>query len=533
MNYKPKCVFLCERANTPSLGAEYLFSVLRANGYPTTVLFDDHVSSPWSPPHKSKAGIGSLARRFVDENCGVLFASVNTDYFSRALSIIKAIKEIDPDIVTCVGGPHATYAHEQTIANDCIDFLCRGEGEIAILEFLEMLGGKRSDLPSGIYRSIGCAIEGAGFGTLVADLDMLPYPDKSDYYQAIPQVRATYSIMTGRGCFNKCTYCNSSTVRAFYRREGTNFLRRRSVGDVIQELRMAKEIYKPTNVYFCDDAFIFNKKYMAEFAERYAAEIGLPYFCSSTPNFFDEEIMTKLAEGGLAMVEVGIQTMDEDTRKRIFNRPESNEDFARYVSLLKKVGVQSLTDHIINPWDSIDSLKKQIESYDKVGQDQVNVYYLMYYPSTHVIENALADGFLSEAEKEDMYYGKLKGNYYFGSSLSKEDIHRTKDLAMLLRLVQWLPSFLIRFLLRKDRYWVLRYVPETILLPMRFFKAVFNKADILGRNHVKNLIFTLFMIRPKVSQYRIDKIRGISLYKEVAPFEGAVPTLRPIKTGTH
>ena len=287
---KPKCRFLAERVVSSVLGVEYLLSILRSNDYPTTIVFDDFESTPWSPPFDSTEALENIVGKFDSDNCDVLFVSVNTDYYARALAIVRKIKEKYPEIVTCMGGPHASYAHKNVIANDCIDFVCRGEGEIAIIELMELIEGKRSEIPMGIYRTKGETIEGSGYGALVANLDDLPYPDKTDYYEAMPQLRGTYTLMSGRGCFNKCTFCNSPTARLGYRDEGANFMRRRSVDDVIQELKLAKDRYKPSNVYFCDDTFIFNKRYMDEFADKYLAEIGLPYFCSSTPNFFHLDI---------------------------------------------------------------------------------------------------------------------------------------------------------------------------------------------------------------------------------------------------
>jgi len=526
---KPKCRFLGERVVSSVLGVEYLLSVLRANGYPTTIIFDDFESTPWSPPFDSTDALEDIVGKFDESNCDVLFVSVNTDYYARALAIVKKIKERHPGIVTCMGGPHASYAHKHTISNDCIDFICRGEGEVAIIELMELIEGKRSNLPLGIYRTKGEAIEGSGFGALIANLDDLPYPDKTEYYEAMPQLRGTYTIMSGRGCFNKCTFCNSPTSRVGYRGEGVNFMRRRSVDDVILELKLAKERYKPSNIYFCDDVFIFNKRYMDEFADKYLAEIGLPYFCSSTPNFFDLDIMQRLAKGGLANVEVGIQTLDPDIRRRIFGRPESNEDFAKYVAMLQRLGVYAQTDHIINPWATIESFKAEIELYSHIKPDWISVFYLLYYPDTAVIKTALADGFLTEAELEDVNNGKLKNSYFRGANMTEEHIAKTTDLVALLKLLPWLPGAVTRFFLRRNRYRVLGYVPESIIFPLRFLNALLNKFDFQGRMHVKNLFRTMLGMKGEISRERVEEIKSIARYKKVSTLETAAANLRPLK----
>ena len=66
--------------------------------------------------------------------CSILFAYVTATNFIRVADFFAKVKKNNPSVVTCVGGPHSTYAHEATIRKPGIDYACRGEGEVAILE---------------------------------------------------------------------------------------------------------------------------------------------------------------------------------------------------------------------------------------------------------------------------------------------------------------------------------------------------------------------------------------------------------------
>lgn len=77
---------------------------------------------------------------------------MSTDFCQRALAIASGVKNKYPRLIICFGGPHATYSHEYLAEQDCIDFVCRKEGEIAIIELLKYLEGDLSVLPEGIYR---------------------------------------------------------------------------------------------------------------------------------------------------------------------------------------------------------------------------------------------------------------------------------------------------------------------------------------------------------------------------------------------
>ena len=239
--------------------------------------------------------------------------------------------------------------------------------------------------------------------------------------------------------------------------------------------------------------------------------------------------MQRLAKGGLANVEVGIQTLDPDIRKRIFGRPESNEEFARYVNMLKELGVYAQTDHIINPWATIDSFKKEIELYSYIRPDWISVFYLLYYPDTQVIKSALRDGFLSEEELEEVNNGKLKNSYFRGANMTEEHIAKTADLATLLKLMPWLPGPVTRFFLRNNRFRILKFVPDSIIFPLRFLNALLNKFDFQGRMHVKNLFRTILGIKGDATSERLDQVKSIAEHKKAGHLNSAIHNLRQLK----
>jgi hypothetical protein len=333
--------------------------------------------------------------------------------------------------------------------------------------------------------------------------------------------------MSGRGCFNRCTFCNSTTIRQHYRDEGFNFLRRRSVNDVIEELSLAKKSYAPTFVYFCDDTFIYNKKYMNEFAGRYAEEVGIPFGCSSIPNFFDEEIIDKLVLAGLSNVEVGIQTLNAETRMNIFGRRESNDDFRRFVRMLRHRGVYVNTDHIINPWDSRESLKEQIKIYSEIRPSYINVFYLQYFPDTKVIDSALKQGLLTPDAVDAVGEGLLD-SYFSGGSVG-DDVSSFDDLSLFLSFTPFLPSAFVKWLLDSRMIVLLRYIPKAVALPLRAISAGMRKADFVGRSHLKALFYSFIKHLPKADPRRVADIKAVAWRKTGQSLRPAVP-LRVKKT---
>ena len=507
---KPQCAFFLEPLVIDSLGAEYLISILRSNDYSVNVYFDESGFMPWHSSGENSAGYNKLDSAITHDKIDVFFMSVSTDYFQRAISITRFLKIRYPEMVICIGGAHATYAHTNVLQEDSVDYACRGEGEIAILQLLLFLEGKSTSLPSGIYYNNGGRIEGEGFGELVRDLDALPFPDKSDYYAAIPQVRSLYSITTGRGCYNSCTFCNSKTYRDYYRKTGEEVCRRRSVSNVMTELKRAKEMYRPDFFFICDDSFMYDRNFLDEFATRYSAEIDMPFFCQTRPNFHDKAILSKLAKAGMFHVEVGVQSLNEKTRKKIFMRPESTADIVSAIALYKSLGVYTAVDHIVNPWDDAASLRSQIEQYIEIQPSWINVFYLMCYPGTEIIESAVRDGYLSVAEKDKIYNGKIELNYFQGGTVPLETLNAQKELIVFLCFIPILPKSVLRFIIKHNLLRFFRLLPMSTMLPVRFFNALFRKGDFMGRLHIKNMLKKMMILQRSIGLERKNEIAKIA-----------------------
>lgn len=498
---KPVCCFLSEKSLFDFLGVEYLVAVLRKNGYATTLMFDEYGFMPWKRNNSQSAFCDSLMDSFREHHADIVFISVNSDYYRKSIRIASALKQRHKNLLICVGGPHPTYAFRDVLDNQCFDFVCRGEGEIAIIQLLEYLQGKREDLPPGIYRKKNGFIEGSGLGELVADLDSLPFPEKEDVYKAWPHIRGLYTIASGRGCYNNCTYCNSPVMRKYYSSEHKAFFRRRSVDNVIAELRQAKQRYNISYVAFCDDTFIYNKKYMIQFAERYASEISLPFGCQTNPNFFDRTVIKQLIGAGLIWVQTGAESLDSYILKNIFCRKEGYESIRAFVEMIKSFGVYVRVDHLITPWDNRESLKKQVLLYNQMRPSWINLNYLSYYPETEIINMAVADGYLVEDKRKLINTGEIPVIMNYGGHIASEHLKQIKDVSLLLNWLPVLPKFIVRFLISTDSVRVFQWLPvRATTLAARIANALFDRKDHVARFHLKRIISQYVKRMPKKKQ---------------------------------
>lgn len=206
-----------------------------------------------------------------------------------------------------LGGPHATFCKSDDGFN-LFDFVVVGEGEKVITD---LLSSKNPD--SKIVT-----------GQMVEDLDSLPFTDRESFQmQKIINARGgLIDFIAQRGCPYNCNYCSNFALRDLY---GNKFLRQRSVDNVIGEINEIKTTYNFSKVFFHDDIFTLRRNWVMEFCERYKKEINLPLLINSHVNCLPDDVLTILAQSGCVEIKMGIESGDEEIRKKVLNRNVSNE----------------------------------------------------------------------------------------------------------------------------------------------------------------------------------------------------------------
>ena len=165
-------------------------------------------------------------------------------------------------------------------------------------------------------------------------LDALPFPDKDVYLRSNEYAKLRYLITTSRGCIFNCTYCANNVFKNVYKHEKHHF-RRRSPEAIINELLEAKKRYNIKCVWFMDDLFTYDPDWLNKFSILYKEKIRLPAEGNTHPALISEEIADMLKEMNMKVVALGIQTADEQYRKKYLRRSESNETVQNSVKILK------------------------------------------------------------------------------------------------------------------------------------------------------------------------------------------------------
>ena len=202
-----------------------------------------------APPARLK--LDDLLPLAREHELAVLHTS--TPSFASDVRVAEALKDANPKLkVGMVGAKVAVEAEESLAASTGLDFVAREEFDFTILEVAE---GRRWEEIDGLsFRGPSGAIVHNRDRAVLEDMDRLPFVTEvykrdlrvEDYF--IGYLKHPYvSLYTGRGCRSKCTFCLwPQTV-------GGQRYRVRSVGHVVDEIRLAKSYFPQVKEFFFDD----------------------------------------------------------------------------------------------------------------------------------------------------------------------------------------------------------------------------------------------------------------------------------------
>jgi len=424
------------RAATESLGLEYLSAALKARGHETALVYEPLLFDSFRLrlPFFEPGSAARTAARIAALKPGLVGFSAESDHFGWALAVARELKRLSRAPVI-FGGVHPSTAPEAALARPEADLLCVGDGETAVCELAGRLekGEPLDGLHNIWFKRGGAAVKNPV--RLEADLDALPFPDKGLFFAEYPGfVTDTYSIVTGRGCPNACTYCHNSSMRRMLSRLGCRdrFMRRRSVENVLRELEAAKAEYGFRRVSFCDDLFISGKDWLREFAAGYPARVGLPFFCNVHPADADGEAVGLLKAAGCTAANMGVQTVSEKIRRECLGRAESTQASVNALRLLRAAGVHTYTNFIFGlPGQDGGELERvaAFAAANPAGFHDVN--WLRYYPGTAILEKARLEGLLPAGEAATVEAGGYAVPYGHGGHSYTPARARLRNLVFL------------------------------------------------------------------------------------------------------
>ena len=464
---------------TENLGIEYLSGSLRKEGHETKQIFDPGL---FSESNDALKRIFSQNKQIIEEikrfKPDLIGFSVVTSTYQWACEVSKEIKAIS-NIPIIFGGYHSSAAPEQAISNDFVDMVCIGEGEEAICELASSMD--KGDLSTNIrniwFKDKGTVIRNP-LRPLKQDLDQIPFPDKS-IYEDVPLIYSKYMIITSRGCPFNCTFCGNYFLHNLYQSNGRAAIRRRSVENVLEELKQGKAKYKYKKVLFFDDAFGHDREWIREFLKGYKREINVPFYCYQHVLYLDEEIVYLLKDAGCFLIQIGVESVTEEYRKKVLNRSETNAQVEAVIRSCKRIGLKVQVDHMFGlPMEGEKEQLLAADFYNRTRPDSIACFRFTYYPGTKMIEIAKEKGWLTEDEIRSINQGKITSHTDYRHSdvikdKSRENIAALhNDFLILFKLIPLAPRRLIRHITFRRLYRFFNLIPYQLIDLLRIINMI-------------------------------------------------------------
>ena len=324
--------------------------------------------------------------------------------FASARHVFETVKAVNPEILTVLGGIHATVLFDKLLEDyGAIDVIVRGEGEITFLELARhFIHLKPFSGIQGISYRQGHHVAHNEDSPLIRDLDSFPMPAhhliKGDCYR-------TRSISSSRGCIHECTFCS---IQSQYHR----IVRCRSTNHLIEEIQ-GLVYFGAKRIMFTDDNFTFSLKRVRDLCaemirQGFKRQVAF-YAQGRLDDICRNPVMAgMLSEAGFQALYIGAESGSSDMLD-YYQKGIHPDEVRQGVSFCVEQNLTPVVNFILlGPKDRPDTIRQTIRLAKQLFENGAEIVYtetLIPYPGTPIKEELERDGRFRETQ----------GAYYFQS----------------------------------------------------------------------------------------------------------------------
>lgn len=372
------------------LGICYLAAVLKKNNIPVSIIdaeAENLISS-------------DILKRLEKLKCDFVGITSSTVAFPKSLELANKIKYSNKDIFIAIGGPHVSASPQETLKHDCFDVGVIGEGEYALLELVKALSNKKNyeNINGLVIKKNGKIIKTKSREP-IENLDEIPYPAREllpdkNLYNPPPMnylKKPVLSIVTSRGCPNKCTFCDHAVF-------GSRF-RSHSAKRIVDEIKTLIKDFNAKEIYIVDDTFTVDKERVFKFCRLLKKnKINIPWAARPSVNTVTKKMLKAMKGAGCWYIEIGIETGSSRVLKDIKKETtlEKIEDTVKYAN---KIGIMVKGHFIIgHPTDTKESIEQTIKFAKKIPLTDIVATIFTPFPNTEAYSQSKKCGRISNSD---------------------------------------------------------------------------------------------------------------------------------------
>lgn len=363
----------------PPLGIAYMAGVLQENNIDVEILDASAEDMDFKDVEKE------LLKRKPD----LVALTALTPTIGRALETAQVVKETLPDSIVVMGGYHPTFNFIETLEDEKVDIVIRGEGEYIMLNLVQALENQSSlhDVKGIVFEDKNSKeIVVNPEAPLIQDLDELPFPALNllpmDKYRLLDMDTHMTTMITTRGCPMQCSFCSSAAMHG-------KKIRERSIENIVDEIEYLKTNYDIDTIAFMDDTFTLKKrKVMAICDEILKRNIEIMWGCTSRVDTLDEKLLKKMKEAGCITIFIGVESADQQQLDNMCK----NTTIAKIENAFKiahKLKIRTIASVALGmPGDTKEIMNKTVQFVHKLKPNYAIYSLATPYPGTRFYKEA-------------------------------------------------------------------------------------------------------------------------------------------------
>jgi magnesium-protoporphyrin IX monomethyl ester (oxidative) cyclase len=394
------------------LGLMYIAATLIKAGYQTEIL-DAFMADDLSQKNGETFNVGmpfdQIKQEISSRKPDILgIAGPFTCQIANSVKVSDLAKQVNPDILTVVGGPHVTTVPKEFLEESRnVDIAVAGEGEYIMPEIAASFEGKKM-----LREILGIAFRQNGEVKLnstrgfIKNLDDLPYPayDLVDMEKYLNPQKIGYRsfrkraipMVTSRGCPFNCCFCS------VHLHMGRGF-RGHSADYVLKHIDYVVEKFDVENIFFEDDNLTLDP------ARFEAICNGLIYrkikIGWETPNgvradCLNLNLLQKMKKSGCKSVFFGVESGDQRILDNVICKSLDLNRVVEVAKICKDIDLKAGAFYIIGfPGEKKEDMQKTVDFALKLKKDyDVGMHLFMATPSygTRLYEECKSKGYIQE-----------------------------------------------------------------------------------------------------------------------------------------
>jgi len=329
-----------------------------------------------------------------------------TPSFENDKKIVAEIKRKFKNAFVILVGDHVSVLPEKSLRETKADAVAIREYDLILCELAKALEkSKELNKVKGIFWKKGKIIvkNPLAIEPTEKDLDYLPFVSEvykkhlkieNYFYPSVQYPQVT--ILTGRGCPNKCAFCKWPQTFS-----GHNY-RKRSVKSVADEFDwIKKNLPQVKELMVEDDTLTQDKKRTIELCkELIKRKTNLPWSCNARADV-PLEVLQWMKKAKCRLMCVGVESAEQEILDNI-HKGTTIEGIRQFMKDAKKAGILVHGCFMVgNQGETKESIRKTAQFACEISPDTAQFFPIMVYPGTQTYAWAKKKGYLKAKKWSD------------------------------------------------------------------------------------------------------------------------------------